>query len=76
MTAARGNPLSCDKKKDALLIEHIGTNVRVLHQAIPGAGARANGAPGIRDIFHPGSWRSSAFDRRGGEVQTASDDPA
>ena len=60
--------------KDALLIEHIETDVRVVHEA--GAGARANGAQGIRDISHPSNCGSSVSDRIGDEMQTASDDPA
>jgi hypothetical protein len=64
------------QKKDALLIEHFGTDVGVLHEAIPGGGARANGAPGIRKICRPSGRGSSAFDRDGDEMQAPSDDPA
>jgi hypothetical protein len=64
------------QKRDALLIEYIGTDVRVLHEATPGAGARASGAPGIRDISRQSGYGSPAFDRNGDEMQTASDDLA
>jgi hypothetical protein len=62
------------KKKDALLIEHFGTDASVLHEAIPGGGARANGAPGIRRIFRPSGRGSFAFDRDGDEMQASPDD--
>jgi hypothetical protein len=66
------------QKRDALLIENIGTEVRVLHEAILGAGAsaRASGAPGIRDISHQSGYGSPAFERNGDEMQTASEGPA
>jgi hypothetical protein len=63
------------QKKDALLIEQIGTDARVLHEAA-GAGERAYGAPGIRSIPHPSSYGSSAFDPNGDEMQTTSGDLA
>jgi hypothetical protein len=62
------------QEKDALLIEQFGTDVDVLHQAIPGGGARADGAPGIRKIFRPSGRGSCVFDRDGGGMQASPDD--
>jgi catechol 2,3-dioxygenase-like lactoylglutathione lyase family enzyme len=51
------------------------TEVDAFHAAATGAGGRDNGAPGIREHYHPTYYASFALDPDGNNIEAVTHDP-